>query len=184
MDQVVVVNATHRTLLQEGWRNWPYSCGRPAPDLDIPIICTVGSNFAAKPSNNRGYLENAGRDFETFRHCCPFINNRTNVYTTQDECQMSFCFTHQPGIVINWNKCVKDAAGKRMGELQAEGKNFNFSRDAFRGQCEWIDYEAIRNALLYNHSQNDSGSASFETGKLLVVTGALATVLAACLILY
>ncbi|KAK6211672.1 hypothetical protein QIS74_10936 [Colletotrichum tabaci] len=117
---------------QEDWRNWPYSCGRPVPDLDIPIVCTASSNVVATPANNRGYLESAGRDFEIFRHCCPPINNLTNVYSTQDECRMSFCFTHQPSVVTNWSRCVEDAAGKRMGELQAEGKIFNFSKDAFR----------------------------------------------------
>lgn len=73
---------------------------------------------------------------------------------------------------------MEDAAGKRMGELQAEGKIFNFFKDAFRGQCVWIDYEAFRNALSYNHSGNDSGSASVERGiGWLVLTGALASVL-------
>ncbi|KAL0934965.1 uncharacterized protein CTRU02_209556 [Colletotrichum truncatum] len=149
MDKIIQVNETRRTNLQQRWHNFPEACGRPAPDLDIPIVCIAGHHTHIVGD----HLESAGADFDTFEHCCPSIQNRSNIYTTGRQCDFQTCFTHQTEVALNWEACVMDAAGKKMSELEAKGRKFNFTKEeAFHGRCEWIDYASLRRELKYDKS--------------------------------
>ncbi|KAE9580458.1 hypothetical protein CGMCC3_g3371 [Colletotrichum fructicola] len=164
MDQIPVVNETHRTHLQERWHQNPHACARPAPDLGVPIVCRTINDVIF----TRGYLVSPGADFDLFEHCCPSIRNGTNVYTTQRFCQSMACFTHQPEVAINWPNCVREAAGKKIDELKAKGRKFNYTKEVFQGKCEWIDYTSLEKELQYNKSE--SGQLAVSKFVILALT--------------
>lgn len=116
-----------------------------------------------------------GQDFDMFEHCCPSNRNGSNVYMTQRFCQSSTCFTHQPEIAINWPDCVREAAGKKIDELKAEGRRFNYTKDIFKGKCEWIDYTSLKKELQYNKSE----SVSLGVSKCVILALTLASVVGA-----
>lgn len=61
-----------------------------------------------------------------------------------------------------------EAAGKRIDELKAQGRKFNYTEDSFRGGCEWIDYTTLREELKYEKS--GATSLSFSKGVVLVLS--------------
>ncbi|KAF2120891.1 hypothetical protein BDV96DRAFT_565859 [Lophiotrema nucula] len=108
---------------QQQWLSNVTACDRPAPDLNIPVHCSLVYSDDAE--------RNPARDFELFGRCCPPVANNTNIWGVRRGCDAD-CWTYN--LDLDFATCVNTTA-----------KLNNHTRVSTI--CEYVDYEKLGEAV-------------------------------------
>ncbi|KAF2119826.1 hypothetical protein BDV96DRAFT_566157 [Lophiotrema nucula] len=131
-----------------GWAGNVTTCGRPSPDLGIPIQCSlVYSNET---------MRNESQDFDLFSGCCPPVINGSNIWVTRRGCSAD-CWTYDTGLALNFSKCVNTTATQS-----------NHTRVSI--YCEYIDYKHLGDVVRNNTRTSGKGRLKVALGLALAAT--------------
>jgi len=124
----------NRNQIQYAWQYDVLSCGRPAADYGIPIVCSVSGVD----------ITNTTASFDTFSACCPTSITGTNNYVQRRGCQ-TFCYTADETLAKGFDACVKDEAQKAV---------YNPGFENVAGRCQYIDYESLKKGVKSGATQH------------------------------
>ncbi|KAK4185615.1 hypothetical protein QBC35DRAFT_465405 [Podospora australis] len=153
---ITEINFNHRSFFQDRWNWYGQACYRPAPDLDLPILCKVDMNRTLSNGTNE-ITGSEGGDFDLFRPCCwPGTDedpedSRRSLYLLQDNCGGPACFTKSRERASNWTECLQAQLGRLLERNKTLGDQYQ--KEAADGWCETVWYEQVQKGL-----QNSAGN--------------------------
>ncbi|KAF2250281.1 hypothetical protein BU26DRAFT_299002 [Trematosphaeria pertusa] len=134
---------------QQQWIANVTSCDRPAPDLAIPVHCSLVYNDDQE--------RNPSEDFDLFGSCCPPVENSTNIWSIRRGCDAD-CWTYNVdlGFADCVNRTAEEANHTRVGAI-----------------CEYVDYGKLAQAVQSGASPR-KGSLKVTLGIVCVVVAFIA----------
>jgi len=133
--------------IQHDWLNDTFHCFTPPDNWNIPIMCNIVVG-GLNEDNDALYQTT----YTNLSSCCPPVANGSNIWLYRRGCGPT-CYTYDTVLAGQFNECVNHA-----------GSNTSLTWNNTDGECEYIDYAALR-------KQDSGAERTGSVGGVLLLAG-------------
>ncbi|KAJ3567874.1 hypothetical protein NPX13_g6620 [Xylaria arbuscula] len=112
------------------------SCFRPNTESGLTVICQV-----ERPSDPYR-LASQSVEYDTFEKCCPDTHgfaDYENQWIRINTCEMQVCFTNNETLAQVFDQCIYETSAAKLNTTKLD--------KAYRGRCEWVDYDSLKRGI-------------------------------------